>query len=124
MDWTGAPSEAPPPSERWVGPLSCLDGREAVDDSVNGRGGVRVFGAGRQRDARVAAELPGLLLVCEPVRDIQNLVTRTHSSPFAPTGTGTTSLSRGDFVNPSRRWSGRHLRRPWRGASVNVEHCT
>ena len=36
--------EAPPPSERWVGPLSCLDGREAVDDSVNGRGGVQVFG--------------------------------------------------------------------------------
>ena len=37
--------EAVPEKEgRWVGPLSCLDGREAVDDSVNGRGGVQVFG--------------------------------------------------------------------------------
>ena len=36
--------EAPPSQERWVGPLSCLDGRDAVDDSVNGRGGVQVFG--------------------------------------------------------------------------------
>jgi len=37
-------AEAPPDPQRWVGPLSCLDGREAVDDSVNGRGGVQVFG--------------------------------------------------------------------------------
>ena len=33
----------PEKEERWVGPLSCLDGRDAVDD-VNGRGGVQVFG--------------------------------------------------------------------------------
>jgi hypothetical protein len=37
-------AEAPPSQERWVGPLSCLDGRGAVDDSVNGRGGVQVCG--------------------------------------------------------------------------------
>ena len=36
-------AEAPPDPQRWVGPLSCLDGREAVDDST-GRGGVQVFG--------------------------------------------------------------------------------
>ena len=57
-------AEAPPSQERWVGPLSCLDGRGAVDDSVNGRGGVQVGGwTTTRRPARGRA--PRVLLVCE-----------------------------------------------------------
>ena len=55
--WTGAPRKRLL-HQRWVGPLSCLDGRGAVDDSVNGRGGVRPSGGSTTTRRRGRGRVP------------------------------------------------------------------